>query len=420
MKKLTIPIIVILVGLVAGAFALSTRKDTPSAAKESTAPVPVPVEVTTAQRGEVSECIDVVGSLSPKRVAAVHSEYPGIIEQVLVMDWVEVKAGDVLAKLDTRQVEAQVARCVADVESGNADILKCEAALHHASREYARVTTLNDANVVPERSHDEAVRARDMALAELAGCKAKVQMAEQSLRETRLQLEKSMIRSPIDGVVSARNAQVGERVNGSVSETPLFEIVDNQVLDLIMSVPSTSVAKVHVDQAVDFTTDVYPDKAFTAQIKFINPRADAVTRAVSILAEVQNVSGELKDGLFVKGKIETSRRQEVLLLPHVSVLSEPTQIPTRYVFIVAGGKVHRQSVETGASKGDRVEIVTGLSGTEQVVTRGAYLLKDGDPVTVAANDTVAKADRGAEKDSRASSEDVDSPSNGVVAPVEKE
>jgi membrane fusion protein, multidrug efflux system len=382
MRRRTLLVLIILGGVGVGTLTLSARREPASLPKETSGPVPIPVEVTTARKGEISETIDVVGSLSPKRVAAVHSEYPGIIEQVMVLDWVEVKEGDVLAKLDTREVEARVARCAADMESSRADILKNEAFLHHASREYERVTTLNDAHVVTERSHDEAVRARDMAIAELTGCRAKLQMTEQNLKEARLQLEKSEIRSPIDGIVSARNAQVGERVDGSGSGKPLFEIVDNKLLDLILSVPSTSLAKVHVDQAVNFTTDVYPGKVFSAQIKFINPRADSVTRAVSILAEVQNETGELKDGLFVKGKIETSRRSDILLLPQVSVLSEQVQAPVRYVFVVAGEKVRRQPVETGASVGDSVEIVKGLEGHEQVVTRGAFLLRDGDRVIV--------------------------------------
>jgi membrane fusion protein, multidrug efflux system len=393
MRRWTLLTLIILSGVGVGTLALSARREPASLPKESSGPVPIPVEVTTVQRGEISESIDVVGSLSPKRVAAVHSEYPGIIEQVMVLDWVEVKEGDVLAKLDTREVEARVARCAADLESSRADILKNEAFLHHASREYERVTTLNDAHVVTERSHDEAVRARDMALAELAGCKARLQMSEQNLREAHLQMEKSEIRSPIAGIVSARNAQVGERVDGSGAGKPLFEIVDNKLLDLILSVPSTSLAKVRVDQAVNFTTDVYPGKVFSAQIKFINPRADAVTRAVSILAEVQNSTGELKDGLFVKGNIETSRRSDVLLLPQVSVLSEQVQAPVRYVFVVTDEKVHRQPVETGASVGDSVEIVKGLEGHEQVVTRGAFLLRDGDRVIVeTTSSSLAKAE----------------------------
>jgi len=137
---------------------------------------------------------------------------------------------------------------------------------------------------------------------------------------------------------------------------------------------------------VDFTTDVYPGRTFSAHIKFINPRADPVTRAVSILAEVQNETGELKDGLFVKGKIETSRRQDVLLIPQVSVLSEQIKFPSRYVFVVDNGKVHKQPVETGTPVSDIVEIVKGLEGGEQVVTRGAFLLHDGDLVSVTALD----------------------------------
>lgn len=392
MRAKTLLLLAILGGVGVGALALSARHDPATAPQDPTGPIPIPVEVAVVTHSGVTENIDVVGTLTPKRVAAVYSEYPGILEQVLVLDWVEVQTGDVLARLDTRVVEATVARCTAEVESASADILKCEAALHHASREYERVTTLNQANVVPERSHDEAVRARDMALAELVGAKAKLRMAQQGLREARLQLEKSEIRAPIDGVVSARNAQVGERVDGSGMGKPLFEIVDHKVLDLILSVPSTSLAKVHVDQAVNFTTDVYPGKTFSAQIKYINSRADAITRAVSILAEVQNESGELKDGLFVKGKIETSRRTDVLLIPHISVLSEMKQTLTHYVFVLADGKVRRQEVETGTPVDDCIEIVKGLEEDQQVVTRGAFLLKDGDPVTIIREETpVVKA-----------------------------
>lgn len=386
MSRGTLLTLLILGGVGMGTLTLSARHHPETLPEGKVGPVPIPVEVTTAVRGEVTEDIEVVGTLTPKKVAAVHSEYPGVLSEVLVMDWEEVREGEILARLDRREIEARVGRCVADVEACHAEILKNEACLRHASREFERVTTLNSANVVPERSHDEAVRARDMALADLAGSKARLRMAEESLREARLQLEKSDIRAPINGIVSARNAQVGERVDGSGSGKPLFEIVDNKILDLILSVPSTCLAKVRVDQTIHFTTDVFPGKTFSAQIKFINPRADKTTRAVSILAEVQNESGELKDGLYVRGKIETSHRHNVLLVPQVSVLYEQDPVPHRYVFIVSNGKVHRQSVETGALLESNVEIVKGLEGHEQVVTRGAFLLHDGDVVMVASTE----------------------------------
>jgi RND family efflux transporter MFP subunit len=382
MKKGLLVGVLILGGLVIAGIGYSTKSDSPAQESKIASRPAVAVEVVSPIVGEVLETLDVIGSLSTRYEAAVRSEYPGIISEVEVHDWVEVKKGDVLVRLDTREIDAALARAEADVAAAEADVLKSEAASDFARHEHDRVTNLSKASVVPEKSLDDATRLKAMTQAELGSARAKVMVAQEMLHQARLRLEKSVLRAPMDGIVSSRKANIGDRSDGSGMGEPLFRIVNNRVLNLVLSVPSTSLGRVQSGQPITFTTDALPGKTFTATVMHINPRAEYATRSVDILAEVQNESGELRDGLFVKGGIATDKRDGVMQIPRMAVLQGDSSGLGVHVFVLQRDVARMRRVETGKEMDDMVEIVSGLELKDQVVTRGAFLLHEGDPVRV--------------------------------------
>jgi membrane fusion protein (multidrug efflux system) len=331
---------------------------------------PVAVTVDTATTADLVEAVDVVGSLSPKFSADVKSEVSGIINAVYVTEWVPVRKGVPLARLDTTETEAGIQA----LKAGEAQARIAQA---RAKREYERAIQLKDYGLITPQNLDDAKTALDASQAAVDAAAAQVATAE-------ARLKKSFINSPMDGVVSYRGVNVGDRVENMGGSVPAFRIVDNRLLDLTVSVPSRSLSLVKVGQTLEFATDGVPGRTFTGKVMFINPSVDEVSRSAKVIAEVQNADNTLKGGLFVKGRIVIASRPNVLQVPKEALLNWDVTKGTADVYVVSGGKALKRAVQIGKANGVAVEVVSGVASGDQVVTRGAFALRPGDRVTVAA------------------------------------
>jgi membrane fusion protein, multidrug efflux system len=341
--------------------------DSSKAAGDGSRP-PVAVETAAAALTEVQESIEVVGTLAPKFSADIKSEFTAVVAEVYVTEWVAVKKDQPLARLDTREGEAEV-------EAVKASLLQAEVAETRAQRELERAIKLKEVGLITSQGLDDARTAREAAAATTAAVRAQLRAAE-------TRLAKSMIRSPFDGVVAARWVNVGDRVE-SMGGSPMFRIVDNRVLDLTVSVPSARLAALRVGQPVEFTSDAAPGRSFTGTVAHINPSAEDASRTIKVMAAVANADGALKGGLFVKGRIGTGARAQVLTVPRAALLTWDIESRRAEVFTVDGGAARRRSLTTGAAIGEAVEVTGGLAAGEVVITRGGFNVRDGDRVTVA-------------------------------------
>jgi membrane fusion protein, multidrug efflux system len=355
----------------------SGGKENPGAGKAAQRP-PVAVEVVPATTGDLEESVEVVGSLSPKFSADVKSEMSGIIAQVYVAEWVRVSKGAPLTLLDTRELEVQVQRGQAAVEVARASALQTEVAKNRADREYDRLLKLKEAGLVTQQNLEDGLTERDAAAARVSAAKAQIRAAEEELRQAQTRLAKATIRSPMDGVVSERFVNVGD----IPADKLLFKIVDNRLLNLTVTVPSTAMGSIHLGQSLTFSTNAFPDKTFTGKVMFINPAVNEADRAVKVIAEVPNVPEELKAGLFVKGKIVTGVRKAVLQVPKGALTLWDVASRKGEVYVLQGDKAVRRSIETGLVSGDVIEVRSGLAKGDTVVTRGGFDLKDGDLVRI--------------------------------------
>jgi RND family efflux transporter MFP subunit len=335
-----------------------------------TAKPAVAVDAAPVVSGDLKESIEVVGTLAPKFQAEVKTEYSGTVTEVLVTEWVRVSKGTVLLRFDPREAEAAAA-------AAKANLLAAEVGMNRARRELERTLKLKEAGLATPQNLDDARTASEAAEAQLAAATAQRQMAE-------TKLEKTVIRSPLDGVVASRTVNPGDYIENMGSPRPMFRIVDNRRLDLTVTVPSSRISGVSLGQPLSFTTDAVPGRTFTGKVSFINPAADESSRTVKVVAVVDNPDETLKSGLFAKGEIVTGQRKNVLRVPRSAFVTWDLAARSAVVFVVEGEKAVRKSVETGANAGDDVEVTRGLSAGERVVTRGGFNLSDGDRVSVVA------------------------------------
>lgn len=343
---------------------------------------PVAVDVIRAVKTDFTEGIDVVGSLSPKFSAEIKSEYAGIVTEVYVTEWVKVKKGTSLAKIDAREMEILLQKAGAAIEMAKANLLQAEVSGNRANREYDRLLKLKEVGLVTQQNIDDGLTEKEAAAARIAAARAQLKVAEEDLQHTQTRLSKTLIRSPIDGVVSFRGVNVGDLVGEMGSPKIMFRIIDTRTLDLTVTVPSTEMSRLHVGQSLTFSTDALPEQKFTAKVMFINPVVNDSDRSIKVTAEVENVSEQLKGGLYVKGRIITGKRTDIIRVPRVALLSWDVPGKKGDLFVVNGEIANRRTVQTGIVMGDFIEVTSGLTLGEPVVVRGGFNLKDGDRVSV--------------------------------------
>ena len=342
---------------------------------------PVAVEVAKAEVMEFTDGIDVVGSLSPKFLADVKSEYVGIITEVYVTEWVRVKKGTPLAKIDAREMEIVLQKSRAAMETAKANLLQAEVADNRANREYERLLKLKEYGLVTQQNLDDGLTEKEASAARIEATRAQLRAAEEDLHHTQTRLSKLVIYSPMDGVVSLRNVNVGDLV-GELGGKPMFRIIDTRKLELTVTVPSNEMESVRIGQSLTFSTDAIRGKNFTGKVMFINPVVNEADRSVKVTAEVENVSEQLKGGLYAKGRIITGKRTGILRVPRVALLSWDVAGKKGDLFVLRGDIVNRRTVQTGSVMGDFVEVTSGINPGEPVVVRGGFNLKDNDRVNV--------------------------------------
>ena len=246
--------------------------------------------------------------------------------------------------------------------------LQAKARSAQADREYERALKLKEAGLMTAQGLEDAQTQREAAAAALAYARTRV--------------DKTVIRSPMDGVVAYRGVNPGDFVQNMGGDSTMFRIVDNREFDLTVAVPSSRIAEVEVGQPITFATEAAPGRAFEGKVAFINPAVEEASRTVKVRATVPNPDGALKAGLFVKGTIRSGTRTGVPLLPREALLSWDMRAGTAEVFAVEGGVARRRSIKTGAAQGGMVEVAEGLKPGDAVVTRGGFNLLDGDRVAV--------------------------------------
>ncbi len=322
----------------------------PARAQEGEVPAAraVPVEVAPVTTARVEEAVRFVGTLIPERQVDVAPSVSGIVTKVHFTDGQAVGEGDPLFQLDDRAARAEVA--------------KARAALAAAQTTLRRQRELavggNAAQAVLDRAATDAAS------------------AQAALDAALTQLDLLTLRAPFAGTVgvSAVNpgayVEVGRTLVRLVDETPLF---------LEVRVPQRFLPRLAAGQPIACTADAFPAGACEGTIGYIDPVVDDATRTIRVRGTIHNPSGALRPGMGVRTILRIATRDGALVVPETALV--PTMTGHR-VYRVADGKADAVAVEVGTRQGGRVEIRSGLSAGDRVVTLGQFQLEDGAPVTV--------------------------------------
>ncbi len=339
---------------------------------------PTAVETVIVKPSDISETVDVVGTLVPKFHVEVKAEYPGIVKEVFVTEWVHVKKGDKLASLDIREPEALLNKAKSAVEMAKANLLEAKVAAQRADREYKRMIRLKESGLTTQQSVDEAETANEAAIARRSAAQAQLNAAQHEFDQAKVRFSKNMIYSPIDGILSERMISMGDLA----TDKPLFKIVDNRILDLTVTVPSKYLRFLKPGLELRFKTDAFPGQSFSGTVKYINPSVNEIDRSVKVVAEVANDPEVLKGGLFIEGHIVIGQRKNVLKVPRNALSTLDVNTKKGELFVVENSIAKRREVTVGMTSGEMVEVSSGISEGESVICRGGFNIKDGDKVKI--------------------------------------
>jgi len=354
-----------------------------------------------AQRGDLTMTISATGTLEPTNQVDVGSELSGIIKSVEVDYNDEVKAGQVLARLDTEKLQAQVLQSKAALESAQAQVLQAQATIAEAGSELDRlkqVYELSNHKVPSQQDIDAAEATLKRARASEAGAKAQVSEARARLEADQADLSKAVIRSPIKGIVLTRNVEPGQTVAASLQAPVLFVLAEDLTkMELRVAVDEADVGQVQKGQDATFTVDAYPDKEFPAritQVRYASQTVEGVVTYETIL-NVDNSDLLLRPGMTATADIVVKRVKDAVLVPNAALRFTPPvqqnntsqggrglvgvllprpprrnhpatqrQVKTanshhQRVWVLKEGRPADIPVSTGASDGQMTEVVSG-------------------------------------------------------------
>jgi RND family efflux transporter MFP subunit len=315
-------------------------------------------QATVAPLDVVERSVGRLESVVDPKIAA---EVPGRVTEVLARAGKDIKAGEVLARIDARDLE--LSRGVTQAE-----INRIEALLANQQRIVARNEQLVLKNFVSQNVLEDSIAQSKALREQLEGARAQLALTERNLSKTR-------VVAPADARVQTQIVAPGDYVKVGDG---MFEIVSLKRLRAHVPFPENAVARVRIGLPVRLTTPTAPGETVTGTVSDIKPVVGASSRAVEALVRFDN-PGNWQPGASVNAEVVIAERPRAVLVPETSVVMRPAG---KVVYVIQDGKALARVIETGARSAGGVEVTKGLSGGETVARDGAGFLTDGAAVTV--------------------------------------
>lgn len=319
-------------------------------------------DLVSAELRPMAPTVQISGTLRPWREATVKAKVAGELQVLSVREGDAVKAGQTIGRIDASDYRARLA-------GGEADVAAARAALGVADKNQITQESLLAKNFISRNAYDTTTGNRDAAKARLDAARAAADVGRKALADTTLT-------APIDGIVSARLAQAGERVP---IDGRIVTIADISRLELAASVPPGDAARLAPGAELTLGVDGLDGVPIKGRIDRINPAAAPGSRSIELYAQIDNRDGRLRGGLFAQGQVVAGASRDVVAVP-VSALREEGGVTVLYVLVA--DKLQRRQVQKGVSQADWIAVSEGLAAGEQVVRYNLGPLKDGSPVKV--------------------------------------
>jgi membrane fusion protein (multidrug efflux system) len=320
---------------------------------------PPPEAVTTivARQDRWPATLSAIGTMAAVQGVTVSADLPGTVDRIGFDSGKPVREGEVLALLDTRQEQAQLAAA--------------ESQRDLARLNFDRMQGLLNERVISRAEFDRATAEDRQAIARVA--------------EIRAAIERKTIRAPFSGVLGIRQVNLGQYLSGGEALVTLQSL---NPIYVNFGVPQQSAGQIHVGRSVRITADDVAGIELSGRVTAIDPSVDEATRNVQVQATLANPDLRLRPGMFVRTEVVMAASSAVVSVPASAISYAPYGDS---VFVVADLKnesgqtyrgVRQQFVKLGGARGDQIAVVSGVNAGDEVVTSGVFKLRNGAAVVV--------------------------------------
>jgi membrane fusion protein (multidrug efflux system) len=338
----------LLLPILLGATQSACRGESNEAADEEDKAPAIPVEISTATRGDIFAIYSGTAPIEAFADAQVVAKVGGEVRDIRVEEGDDVTAGQILLRLDGDRLrfEAQQA----------------EANLRKLQRDFQRNRDLKERSLISPGDFEKI--------------QYEMEALEATFRLAELELGYTEIRAPIDGVVSQRFVKLGNTIDVN---TPTFQITSLEPLVSYLHVPEREYRRIGIGQNASIAVDALQGVRFEGTVARVSPVVDPLTGTFKITIEVSDPSRRLKPGMFGRISIVYDKRENALKIPRSAIVQEAGE-PS--IFVIEDDTAHRRVVHTGYVEAGQIEIVDGLSDGEQFVLVGQTGLREGSKVAV--------------------------------------
>jgi HlyD family secretion protein len=278
-------------------------------------------------RGDVIATVEATGTLEAVTTVEVGTQVSGTIKTLGADFNSQVRRGQVIAELDPSLFDTQVAQERATVARLKAEVDRARVQAEDAKVKLGRAQDLAKQELIAKSDLDAAVSTSNAAEASVKSAEAQLVQAQASLNQAQVNLSHTVIRAPIDGVVIARNVNVGQTVAASMQAPTLFVLAQNlKEMNVKASVDESDIGKIQLHQPVRFRVDAYPNETFTGTVSQVRLQPVVEQNVVSYITmiEVPNADLKLKPGMTAAVTIETGRAEDAIKVPNAALRFRPT------------------------------------------------------------------------------------------------
>ena len=368
-RTLAVLFVLLVLGALAGSVVLRANKGGSEATGDSKAPVTLEFaasDLAYVEPKSLTRWLPLSGTLQPLNQTTIASKVAGEIHQVTVREGEAVKAGQVLVRFDTADLEARLTDRMGTLEASRAQLALAE-------KTRAQNQLLLKQKFISQNAYDSAESNLSVSQGTLKSNEAQAQLA-------RIALNYAVVTAPLSGVVAKRYVQPGQKVS---LDAPLISVVDLGQMELQAMVPANDIPELAIGMKVDLAIDGFGERRFTGTIERINPTTEPGTRAILVFIHIPNPDSVLRGGMFGTGKVTLAAGAPVPTLPAVSIRTDAGQT---YVWTIEDGKLVRRLVTVGRrdDSAGRVEIRTALQPGIPILAAPFDNLKAGAPALVRA------------------------------------
>lgn len=335
--------------------------------------VEVPVSVEEVRTGSISSTTTITGKVTPLAEINVVPKTGGKVAQVLVDVGSKVKQGQVLVRLDTAELDAQLKQATAALELARSSNAQNQLRLQDAQNNLNRMQALYNEGAISKQQYETALLQYNLTKNTDTG--AQVKQAQANVELIRTQISNAIITAPQDGEISARLVDPGEMAGPGV---PVVTLVNTAKVYIEGVVAERDISLVKIGQQVDVKVEA-AGGAFKGVVETVSPAADPRSKGYPLKVALTNPDSKLKPGMFGEIRLVTGQKDDVVVIPKEVVVDRGAG---KVVFVVKGGMAEERKITLGMESGDRVEVVDGIKAGEKLVVAGQTSLTDKSPVKV--------------------------------------